>query len=597
MIKPKKYATVYPYIILAVSACILLIRCYYSFCWSDETFYFSTTNRFYQGDSIFLHEWFPTQLSSVLLLPLFTLYMKIVGSTTGIILFFRIVYVIFSFICSIIIYRITKHRYPIFISFSCAFMYLFYVHLNIATMSYYTMSVSFFVLAAFLIYHFYQTKKKLYLVAGGVCFACSVLSLPTLAVAYFIVIFLIILLFLAVLFLPLKSTVKDFIKNSDLLTVCLYTFYGICIPAVIFMIYLFCHVSIPDFLSAIPYVLSDEEHVTSLTYPIRKFFIGINEVYDYAAYLGYMLIVITFVLAFLELLHKEIPRRLRTILTCVDLILFVIYAICSFGHTGYIQTALCMFALPLFALTKKKNWHLFFLLFVGGMIFALVFSYSSNGYLYILSLGHSIAALGSILFLHDFIEELLTKRTDALISQQLMAGLCAAILVYSLLITATLRITNVYRDAPLSELTAKIQMGPAAGLYTTEEHLRMYDNVIQTLNTYAQATEKNQTLFITKLLPYGYLCSDMQCGAPTTWRTKFNSARLSDYYTLNPDRIPDVILVLDQEYGSYDTCGDVEADPSPNENEFEGGILAKITAEDYQKTDVPCGIIYEKISE
>jgi len=541
-----------------------------------------------------LHEWFPTQLSSVLLLPLFSLYMKIVGSSAGIILYFRICYVIFSFLCSLIIYRIIKHSYPVFISFACAFMYLFYAHLNIATMSYYTLSVSFFVLAAFLVFHFYQTKKNLYLILGGMSFACSVLALPTLAVAYFIILFLIALLLIAVIFLPLSNSIKEMIKAAQLPTVCLYTFYGICIPALLFMIYLFLNVSLQSFMNAIPYVLSDEEHVTSLTYPIRKFFIGINEVYGYAAYLGYILIIISFALALLELFKREIPRRLRTILISVDLVLFLIYAFYSFGHTGYIQTALCMFALPLFALTKKKNWHMFFLLFAGGMIFALVFSYSSNGYLYILSLGHSIAALGSILFIHDYINELLTEKTDALISQQLMAALCAGILIYSLIVTAALRITNVYRDASLSQLTEQIKQGPAAGLYTTPKHLGMYEDVYQTLLSYCQATEDHQSLFITKLLPYGYLCSDMQCGAPTTWRTKFNSKRLDDYYLLNPERIPDVILVLDPEYGSYDTCGDVVADPSPNENEFDGGILSDLTTRKYQKTDVPCGVIYQK---
>ena len=97
----KKFLTTYyPYLILGIGSLLLLCKCFFSFCWSDETFYFSTVYRFYQGDSIFLHEWFPTQLSAVILLPLFSIYMNIVGSTTGILLYFRICFVVFSLISS-----------------------------------------------------------------------------------------------------------------------------------------------------------------------------------------------------------------------------------------------------------------------------------------------------------------------------------------------------------------------------------------------------------------------------------------------------------------------------------------------------------------
>ena len=592
----KKYV---PYLILLTSGILLLLKCFYSFCWSDETFYFSTAYRFYQGDSIFQHDWFPTQLSSVMLLPLFSLFVNAVGSTTGVILFFRICFVIYAVVCSIVIYRIIKFSYPQWIALICALLYLFYTHLNIATLSYYTMSVGFFLLAMLLIWHYGQTEQRRYLVLGGILFALSVLALPTMAVAYVLIIAIVILLLLACRFLPLPVWIKHAVGQGHLTTVCGYTLLGICIPAIVFGFFLLTNVQLSDFIQAIPYVLSDEEHGTSLVYPLKKFFIGINEVYGYAAYLGYLLVIVTALLALIELHKKAIGRWVKIVLCGIDILLFIAYFICSIGHTGYIQTALCMFALPLFFLTSDRHARAFFLLFASGMIFSMVYSYSSNGYLYILSMGHSIASIGSVMMIYDFKQEICNADTDSSLLETISV-LCTCIVLVALLQTITLRFVNVYRDAPLPELTTKITVGPAAGLYTTPEHASMYETVYGVLADYCQsdnlnpAKENNGSLFITKLLPFGYMCSDLKCGSPTSWRTKFSSTRLEDYYTINPDRYPDMILVLNDEYGSYNTCGDVVADPTPNENEIGGFLLNYVTEEGYEIIDVPCGVLYRR---
>lgn len=201
--------------------------------------------------------------------------------------------------------------------------------------------------------------------------------------------------------------------------------------------------------------------------------------------------------------------------------------------------------------------------------------------------------------IYDFKQEICNADTDNSLIESLSV-LCTCIIFIALFQTITLRFVNVYRDAPLTELTEKLDKGPASGLYTTPEHAAMYETVYDVLETYCQTDnldpdkENNGRLFITKLLPFGYMCSDLKCGSPTTWRTKFSSVRLEDYYTINPDRYPDIILVLNEEYGSYDTCGDVVADPAPNENEIGGFLLDYVTREGYKITEVDCGTIYQR---
>ncbi|MBQ8970325.1 MAG: hypothetical protein IJ073_03315 [Lachnospiraceae bacterium] len=587
----KKY---YPYIILAAGFAVLFFRAFYSFCWSDESFYFSTAWRFYQGDSIFRHDWFPTQLSGVILLPFLSLYLAFShGSAEGLLLYFRLLYLLFSFGSSVAAFRILKKHFGELPALASALCVLFYAHLNIATLSYYTISVQCFFLAQLNIYHWEklgQLNRRVslrYLILAGFFYALSVLALPTMVVGYVLTLLIFVILSLVSKINP-STAFSAGVRKAELFVVWKYTFFGILLPAVLFFVFLLTNVSIPDFIQNIPYVLTDEEHGTSLVYPMKKFFIGINEVYGRFAHLGYLLILICFGIA----VYQALRSNSRLILFVIDILLFIAYFIKGFGHTGYIQTALCLTALPLFFLTRERDYAAFFTFFVNGLVFSLVYSYSSNGYLYILAMGHFIASIAGIKFIVDFVKENLEAPALSSGLAQAVRTLCVLVLLSVTLETMVLRVINIYRDAPFSELTEKIEEGPAKGLYTTKKHLDLYKEVYDTLITDCQS-DTADSIFISKLLPWGYLCTDLRVGAPTTWRTELGSERLREYYELNPDRIPDLVLVLNEEYGTYDTCGDVEADPNPNAQEKPEGFLTEYMAEnDYKVRQVSCGTLY-----
>lgn len=561
-----------PFLLLGLCTVILLIKTQYSFCWSDETFYASTTNRFLQGDGIFLHEWFPTQLVSLILMPFQSAFTTITGSSDGVILFFRICYVIYAFLLSIIIYRILVNDYKPFTALCCSLFYLFYAHLNIATMSYYTLSVGFYLLAMLLIYHGLNHSpiifRRIYILAG-ISFAASVICLPTMAVAYF----------LCAALLVLCS-----IRKKALRSIFPYTLIGICLLALVTMLFILSRVSMMDLIHNLPYILSDEEHTTSLVYPFKKFFISIHEVYGSFTYASYALIL------FCLLLGRKISEKVKIVLTILDTILFLAFFVFSIGHTGYISTALILFALPLYFMTEKRNCSLFFLLYLAGLVFSMVFSYSSNGYLYIMTLGHSISAIGAICFLRDYMTEI-SANWDSKAAAQILSIVCVTVTMIVVFQTMTLRMVNIYRDAPMNELTEKITQGPAKGLYTTLEHKESYDEIYTAIQEYAN---DDGYIFFTKLMPWGYLATDMRCGAPTTWRTPFNSERLKLYYEANPERIPDIIFVMNEEVGSYETCGDVVADPCPNQNEMGGWLLDYVTKQEYETITFSSGKILKR---
>ena len=71
---------------------------------NDESLYLAIPYRFMQGDSILFHEWNPSQMSALLLLPAVKLYYTLVPSGEGIYLAFRYLYIFFHSLASIYIY-------------------------------------------------------------------------------------------------------------------------------------------------------------------------------------------------------------------------------------------------------------------------------------------------------------------------------------------------------------------------------------------------------------------------------------------------------------------------------------------------------------
>lgn len=579
-----------PYILIFVSAIALLLRGTLSFCWSDESFYFSTSNRFLMGDSIFVDEWFPTQLVSIILLPFHLLYKTIVGSNDGVLLYFRSVYVVVSALAAILIYRIIEKKRGAFTGMAAALFYQYYSHLNIATMNYYMLSYTFFLISMLLIYDYISDKPvKSKLIAAGAIFALSVLSLPTLAAVYFPAAFL---LWLIPLWKKeLQRLWWDILK---------WTFVGILIPAVPVLIYTAMTSGVMGIIDNLQYVLSDEEHVQSLGYPFRNFFLSVYAVFNKKMVLSAVLLAVIGFIVSIKAVAVKIEAFFPAVLLkssylLIDFVLFLYFLSRAIGHTGYIATALLLFALPLFTVrdNRDRDYAVFVLLFVGGLVFSMVYSYSSMCDLYVLSIGHNVAAIAGICLVRDYITELKGLSAHVLKERMLSMGatICYVVIFIVLIQTMTLRFVNVYRDAPVLQLTTKIDQGPAKGLYTTDEHYEAYSGVLSML----QESDRGEGyIFISKLLPWGYLAADMQCGALTTWRTKLSSERLARYYEVHPEKVPEVVVILNASVGAYDTCGDVEADPFPNENEETGKLYELISSDKYTMQEYPYGRVYQR---
>lgn len=596
----------YPLILLILSALILLIRAFYGFCWSDETFYYSIAYRFLQGDAPFFEEWYPTQLNSIFLMPFVALYRLIAGSNDGIILTFRILYVLVSFLIAWQLFRVMEKETTKWGATVTALLFFYYTHLNILTFSYYAVSALAAVLSMLLILKYRQDLKSgkkamRYLVFSGIAFSVFILSMPSMILYYIAAVAVFVILILLSIIKPIKGSFRSAIRDLHLVRFFLYHLLGICIVAIPFSIYFFTHVSLTDFLNSVIYVLTDEEHVPTTAYvTFKTCFTNLSKAYGIFAYISYVCIAVSIILFLLSL--TKAAKKHEGLLNAAGLAVFVLDLACYIGlfvkgsgHTGYVQVSLVLFFLPLFFLLKKPPFHLFVTFVILGGCMAFSYTHTSSGHpLYTGSIGFAVAGTVAVPVILQYV-----KQTSSFLNKtpkQLLQIACCTVILSALFMTMTLRMINIYRDDVPGNLTERIPDGPAAGILTSKQHLTDYESVLSTLRTYCNTSAypdgEHRLLLITKLLPWGYLCSDMQCASPYSWRTGISSDRLELYYNVHPDKYPDVVLVLNENIGSYEACGDVEKDPNPNADE-RGGMLDQYMLEhDYTEKSVPCGTLY-----
>lgn len=554
------------------------------FCWTDESFYVSTADRFYRGSIPLVGEWFRTQMSSILMIPFYALFIAVAGTNAGVILYFRLLYLLLSTAVAVVYYIVLKKEYPEPVGLGAALFIMCYAHLNNATFSYYMLSTVLMELSLILIYDYKNTKSRARLVIAGAFLALSVLSMPAFVIGYALV------MAAAIIALIIK-------RDETLRDVIVFSLIGTIIPAVIFAIYLFSHVDIDYMLNVLPNILVDNEHNESLGYFIRKPNRCLVDVFGIYTYAGYALIAVSFV--FQKFLKKHPFYETLVIADCV---LFVIMSVISFGRTGYIHVAFFMFAVPIFFISGKKNHALFWLSVIPAGLIALVYCFTSSDFLYVIALGLSVGIPACLCAVSDMLRSIGGKEEGGFL-RKASAVSVIAVCISCIIITAGLRFKNVYRDAPINKLTSVIPSGVAKGLYTTDEHLLQYMKVREMIGKYCGGTDGTQIIsgnpngnvLFSKILPWGYLESKLDCGFPSTWRTTaYDDDQLDLYYKINPNSVPDVIIVLDSQYGSYDAAGDVEDDHEPNLDEMSDHWKDYIRDNGLEEEQAGCARVYRR---
>lgn len=537
MMKTKKIYSVLFFLIVIGLVC----HSQFSFCQTDESFYISMTHRLSQGDNLILDEWHPTQFYSPLLLPFYNLFTFIMSSNQGIILYYRVLTIFFSVFVCWLFYCEMQRFYKKLFSFCAAIILLLFTRANIAGASYYKLCSTFIILAYTLLSKSEREAKPVnYIlrILTGIIISFAVLCQPFLA------------------FFAILAGIVGFVKKSTrlrTLQICL----GILIAAGWYILFFLSKGTINEYLRGIKYVLSDPGHQFSF---VSWIYVMARDHYRTNSVIVICLVICLAGYVVWNYKKKRILPILFYYFQFLTLCLSIMKPLIKIHHVpcySYLGSfAIASFPFFLHLTLHNKASHATVLYYIG-IVLAISFSLGSNtGYDAMLT-GYHISAAAMILEIGT-LWALMSKNQNTRDKKSLRQHVfktSAIVLCYILLLfTGVQRTFGFYRDAPIGQMTERIVQGPAAGLLTTKQHAEEYNSIFNIINSQCNVSDNDNTkLICSKLIPWVYLCSDLRCGAPSTWTTPISSQMLIDYIDIhNPCAM--YVAIFTETVGSYNSC-------------------------------------------
>lgn len=533
-------------------------KCVFGFGGNDEAFYLTVPQRFNMGDALIKDEWHLSQLSGFLLMPFVWLFTTITGSTEGIILAARVLYIIFHATVSIVIYtRIRKYGY---VSVFASVLYFIYTPYDIMAMSYNTMGLGFVTLAG-VIMGTASYKKKLPLIVSGVAFAAAVLCCPYLAVAY-------ILYGICVLIHTfIKNKETKFILKSELFAGKTFLFFSIGIFALasVFLVFVLTRVSIKEIFNYLPYLMTDPEHPQiALGTRFGMYFKSIYNCHShfYIALFSYLVMIVVMIIDRKRKSHRSIYLIVTTaiVIFCYVLLLPQL----TYSTYNAIMFPLIFIGITSYILCENKPKPLFASLFVLGIIYSFAICFSSNQYFYVISMVITASNIASYVFLAQLLREMKTTQDNIEYAVWVKRG-SFLFVAFMIFLQGAFQITVkaehcFWESGNTSNLTAQIKNGPAKGIYTNVNNCNTYEQIYNDLQYYKNKQE-DKILFLTSRT-WCYLAVDFPYGTLSAWisgEKPSSVERLKTYYRVNYEEIPKYIYIpKESEWDSTNLYNDAQ---------------------------------------
>lgn len=512
---------------------ILFWRCFYSVNTTDEAYYIGTVYRLWFGDGMLCDEWNPTQqMCSFWLYPFYVLFRLILGSNEGMILAFRLLYIVFQLFISGYLYgKLKKFGY---ISILPIFFYLLSTAFNINSLSYNTMANS--ALAALLVTLGMMEKPDWKNgIWCGIFASIVVMGNPYAVFAY--ILYGIACVAVTLIFKKLKKDVPVALQFG--------TFFKMSLTAagvlVVFLIFTFWHATLERIMNNLPYIVGDQEHVQRWNVKISDYFRYFREHYFGA-------VLVPLVVSGSALFDKKRVEHgsLYMILSVLAILPYMIYhgLISDYVPVNLVTVPICFLGLPAFVVSKKPLRKVFYIWYLPAMVYPFIVQITSNTGPLAVSAGFVTAGAASVLLAAAWAEEQ---------EGSLLKNVVHGVILLQLIMMLFLRITYVWADAPLSELTTKVERGAAKGLYTTELTAGYYEEMYDDIDA-LNMTEEDGFLVVGSE-PLLYLYADRQVASYSTWQVYTNETRLYRYYEIHSGegRFPSVVYCAEADETIFDS--------------------------------------------
>ncbi len=445
---------------------MLVLKAPYGFGTTDECYYLTTPLRLVKGDGMLVDEWYSTQLFSFVVYPLLKLYMLIAGTTEGILLAFRYIFIAVKVLASVYIYRRLRRICNIIPAFAAALLFLIYSPYNILGFSYNAIGMIALSMAAVTLA---SLQKKDWFAAcfSGFLFAITVLCCPYLLLAYIIYI--------------LAMIINYVIRKESLTLLKFMTWLkfsiGAALFAVLFVVFVISRSSVKSVMQTLPHVLSDPAHQSV------SFLIGVKEflktliIWDIKRL---VLLAAILLICILCLCIKAIQNYRFAAFTII-LILNVIYVILP----GYPYNMPNHYILPVniagfaaFLLLKKRPWELFVSTWIMGILYSFASFLSSNQGIYVLSSATIVSALASVVFICNLAFELKEVKAPLAKGGSYVSGFASLAFIAAQLCVIAVFVCNMcFWDDNAGTLSIKIDRGCEKGLITSSRYADEYNQL------------------------------------------------------------------------------------------------------------------------
>ena len=515
----------------------------------DESMYLNVPDRVFDGDCFIVDEWNLAQLFTFILYWPFNLFMRIKGSTEGVILFFRCIFVAMQSLTGCAIYmKLRKYGYVSIIS---ALTFALHIPLTVTmSPSYYSMTPVFFILLLMCIMDISEKGYSVprFLIAGILIALCT-LSNPIIAVIFFIY--------------SVSVLVLNFGKNKDKISPKIFNTYftyktylfvlsGVVFVAAIFFVFIFSRATLAEFFENLPLLFKDPEHavagedgqnIVTLVESVMDI-IGIN------IYIFIPTAILSLMLVFdkKRLNHRKVYMPLFTL--CF--LAYVIYIpICNDVLIYFYWTIpLAFYGLICYALCENKNKKLFYWLWIPGVMLGICMDIMSDLGAGATAMGIIVANTASAVFVRDLFYEIIRENSTSKaqtyfkrVSAHFMIIMLIGQVLMQCAINVNFRTVCVEWDAMYSEneqLNTTLDTGPLKGIVTTENRADIYRrmmNDVDRMRSYGEGP-----LFIADACAWLYMYADMPYGTYTCWIIGEEWSdwgymdRLMEYYSVHPDK-------------------------------------------------------------
>ena len=469
-----------------------------------------------------IDDWSPEQLNAALQLPFFALFEAITGTTAGVVLYMRFIYMAIQvgvfFFC-------LKHLpcENIWAKRIGLLMYLFFVPYNLCTISYNTMPLSMMLLVLTilmeqeLVYGDDVSVKNMLL--AGIFLALAVLGNPYCVLMY--IAYVIVVVFRR--------------KNAFSWKSLLWLTIGAGVIAIIFFTFLLSRESMADIIAGIGYVLSEPDHTQTFSGKVIEFLIQSKNSLKLIG-IGGVLTLIAWAIDKKKDSHVYVYNFIIFLLVIINTLMLSIRYKTSMLFVGNYVMYMLLMGFIMYCIINKK-WNAYTIIsIVGGVLYSFCTFMASNTITLSTSAAMNVGAvLGLIVILSDYAEFAGRDRDEATYGAfyRTVTPVFIGVIVGFIFIS---RIFFLWNGNIHLEDTVQNTYGPTKGIYTLEstwaEQVRKYD-ALDALDISA-----DDYLYCCSSDGSNYLYAEARLGTFASPFFVMNYDRLMEYYEVHPEKFP-----------------------------------------------------------